>query len=257
MSDAMNSSPSQPARSAETSDRRNMLQNALVAIERLQARLATAEDAAHEPIAIVGMACRIPGDTNDVESFWRVLAEGKDVVGEVPPDRWDVDAYYDPDPNTPGKARTKSGGFLNNIDHFEPSFFGMSPREATGLDPQQRLLLEVTWEAMEHAAIPVDQLDGSRTGVFVGITSTDYAQRIDVSDPARSDIYLATGSALNAAAGRVSFTFGFRGPCMAIDTPAPPLWSPFTRRARAFGIGRAIWPWPAVSMPCSPPTLSS
>jgi acyl transferase domain-containing protein/acyl carrier protein len=206
----------QPA--AAGADRRNMLQNALGAIERLQSRLDAVEGARHEPIAIVGMSCRVPGGAEDADAFWNLLTEGKDVVGEVPADRWDVDAYYDPDPGKLGKARTKAGGFLKDIDLFEPSFFGMSPREAAGVDPQQRLLLEVAFEALEHAAIPVDQLDGSLTGVFVGITSMDYAQRIDVADPARSDIYLATGTALNAAAGRVSFTFGLRGPCMAIDT---------------------------------------
>jgi acyl transferase domain-containing protein/NADPH:quinone reductase-like Zn-dependent oxidoreductase/acyl carrier protein len=206
------------AAASATADRRSLLQNALGAIEQLQAKLDATERARHEPIAIVGMACRVPGGAEDPDAFWQLLVDGRDVVGEVPPDRWDVDAYYDPDPNKLGKARTKAGGFLSNIDLFEPSFFGMSPREAAGVDPQQRLLLEVSWEALEHAGIPADQLDASLTGVFIGITSMDYAQRIDVADPARSDIYLATGTALNAAAGRVSFTFGFRGPCMAIDT---------------------------------------
>jgi len=199
-------------------DRRRVLQDALTAIERLQARVDAAEAAGREPIAIVGMGCRIPGGVVDAKTYWDLLAEGRDVVGEVPPERWNVDAYYDPDPSVPGKARTKAGGFLRDIEGFEPSFFGMSPREATGLDPQQRLLLEVAWEALEDAAIPADGLDGSLTGVFVGITSMDYAQRIDVADPARSDIYLATGTALNAAAGRISFTLGLQGPCMAIDT---------------------------------------
>ncbi len=199
-------------------DRRSLLQNALAAIERLQSKLNAAEGARHEPIAIVGLSCRLPGGVVDAKSYWTLLSEGRDVVSEIPADRWDVDAYYDPDPSVPGKSRTKAGGFLDNLDGFEPSFFGMSPREATGLDPQQRLLLEVAWESLEDAAIPADQLDGSLTGVFVGITSIDYAQRIDVADPARSDIYLATGTALNAAAGRLSFTLGLQGPCMAIDT---------------------------------------
>ncbi len=199
-------------------DRRDVLKGALNAIERLQGRIEAADYARHEPIAIVGMSCRLPGGVEDPEAYWRVLAEGRDVISEVPADRWDVGAYHSTDPAAPGKAYTKAGGFLSRIDEFDPGFFGMSPREAVGLDPQQRLLLEVAWEALEDAAIPADQLEGSLTGVFVGITSTDYAGRIDIADPARSDIYLATGTALNAAAGRVSFTFGFRGPCMAIDT---------------------------------------
>ncbi len=203
---------------APNADRRTLLQSALEAIERLQSRLDAAESTPHEPIAIVGLGCRIPGGVVDARSYWELLCEGRDVVGEIPPERWNVDAFYDPDPAALGKARTKAGGFLDDIFGFEPGFFGMSPREATGLDPQQRLLLEVAWEALENAAIPADRLDGSRTGVFIGITSTDYAQRIDVADPARSDIYLATGTALNAAAGRVSFTLGLQGPCMAIDT---------------------------------------
>ncbi|MBI5785600.1 MAG: SDR family NAD(P)-dependent oxidoreductase [Rhodocyclales bacterium] len=201
-----------------TADRRSLLQNALAAIERLQDKLDAVERARHEPIAVVGMACRVPGGAEDPDAFWQLLAEGRDVVGEVPPDRWDVDAYYDPDPGKLGKTHIKAGGFLSNIDHFEPSFFGMSPREAAGVDPQQRLLLEASWHALEDACIAAGQLDASLTGVFFGITSMDYSQRIDVADPARSDIYLATGTALNAAAGRVSFTFGLRGPSMAIDT---------------------------------------
>ncbi|MEO8057472.1 MAG: SDR family NAD(P)-dependent oxidoreductase [Burkholderiales bacterium] len=199
-------------------ERRSVLQNALGAIERLQARIDANEAARHEPIAIVGLGCRVPGGVVDAKTYWDLLVEGRDVVGEIPPERWDVDAYYDPNPGVLGKANTKAGGFLDDMDGFEPGFFGMSPREAAGLDPQQRLLLEVAWEALENAAIPADQLDTSLTGVFVGITSMDYASRIDVSDPARSDIYLATGTALNAAAGRVSFTLGLQGPCMAIDT---------------------------------------
>ena len=216
MSQKTDSAAAEP--NVKAGDRKSVLQDALSAIDRLQAKLAAAESAAREPIAIVGLGCRLPGGATDAASYWDILRDGKDVVGEVPADRWDVEAYYDPDPSRAGKARTKSGGFLDNIDEFDPGFFGISPREATGLDPQQRLLLEVAWEALENAAVPPDTLDGSLTGVFVGITSMDYANRIDVTDPARSDIYLATGTALNAAAGRVSFTLGLQGPCMAIDT---------------------------------------
>ena len=199
-------------------ERRNVLQESLVAIQRLQDRLDASERARHEPIAVVGMACRLPGGLQDTQGYWKALTEGLDLVGEVPADRWDVNAYFDPDPNAMGKARTKAGGFLKDIEGFEPAFFGISPREAAGLDPQQRLLLEVGWEALEDAGIAPDSLDSSLTGVFVGITSMDYSQRIDVADPSRSDIYLATGTALNAAAGRLSFTLGLQGPCMAIDT---------------------------------------
>ena len=137
-----------------------MLQDALEAIERLQAQIGDAERAKSEPIAIVGMACRLPGGVSTPEEFWQLLKEGRDAVGEVPADRWDVNAFYDPDPSVGGKAYTKSGGFVSGIDQFEPQFFGMSPREARGVDPQQRLLLEVGWEACEHAAIAPDELDG-------------------------------------------------------------------------------------------------
>ncbi|MEP7243281.1 MAG: beta-ketoacyl synthase N-terminal-like domain-containing protein, partial [Gammaproteobacteria bacterium] len=218
MSDKRRGPADRPAGEAAGGDRRDVLQSALAAIDGLQAKLAAAQGASREPIAIVGMGCRIPGGVTDAQGYWKVLEGGLDVVGEIPPDRWDVEAYFDPDPAKLGKSRTKAGGFLDDLSSFEPSFFGMSPREATGVDPQQRLLLEVVWEALENAAIPGDRLDGSQTGVFVGITSMDYSNRIDVSDPARSDIYLATGTALNAAAGRISFTLGLQGPCMAIDT---------------------------------------
>ena len=168
----MNGTVDQPA-GAVPSDRRSMLQNALEAIERLQSRLDAAEAARHEPIAIVGLGCRLPGGVVDARSYWELLSAGRDAVSEVPAERWNVDAYYDPDPTCVTKAHTKAGGFLDDVFGFEPGFFGMSPREAAGLDPQQRLLLEVAWEALEDAAIPADRLEGSRTGVFVGITSTD------------------------------------------------------------------------------------
>src|SRR5487761_1186249 len=127
-----------------------------------------------EPIAVIGIGCRFPGGADDPESFWKLLAEGRDAVREVPPDRWDADAYYDPNPDAPGKMWTRSGGFLDRVDGFDAAFFGISPREATYMDPQQRLLLEVCWEALENAGIAPDSLGGSRTGVFAGLCITDY-----------------------------------------------------------------------------------
>jgi acyl transferase domain-containing protein/acyl carrier protein len=199
-------------------ERRNILQESLAAIERLQARLDASERALRQPIAIVGAGCRYPGGIESPEALWRVVRDGVDAVSEVPPDRWDADAYYDPDPKAPGKMVTRRGGFLSQVDRFDPQFFGISPREATTLDPQQRLLLETASEALESAGLASDRLAGSLTGVFVGITTSDYGQMLRLGGPENSDVYSATGSALNSAAGRLSFTFGFQGPCVAVDT---------------------------------------
>jgi len=197
-------------------ERRNLLQESLAAIERLQAKLEAGERAKHVPIAIVGMGCRYPGGVETPEALWALVRDGVDAVAEVPADRWDVDAYYDPDPDAPGKMVTRKGGFLRQVDSFDPQFFGISPREAATLDPQQRLLLETAWEALESAAIAPDSLVGSLTGVFVGITTSDYGQLTRSSG--ETDVYSATGSALNSAAGRISFTLGLQGPCVSIDT---------------------------------------
>ena len=117
-----------------------------------------------EPIAIVGMGCRYPGGVTDPESFWRLLDEGVDAVTEVPAERWDVDALYDPDPDAPGKMATRSGGFVSEVDRFDAGFFGISPREAVSMDPQQRLLLETSWEALERAGHCARAVDGQRHG---------------------------------------------------------------------------------------------
>ena len=136
---------------------------------------------------------------------------------EVPKDRWDIEQYYDPDPEAIDKMRTRFGGFIEDIDQFDPLFFGISPREAVSMDPQQRLLLEVSWEALERAGVAHERLAISQTGVFVGITTNEYAQLL-ASSGAELDAYFNTGNALNAAAGRLSYTLGLQGPCMAIDT---------------------------------------
>ncbi|WP_175999805.1 non-ribosomal peptide synthetase/type I polyketide synthase [Burkholderia vietnamiensis] len=169
-----------------------------------------------EPIAIVGMSCRFPGAAHDLDAYWRLLNDGVDAISEVPRERWDVDAYYDRDPEAPGRMYCRFGGFLDGVDQFDPAFFRITPREAAAMDPQQRLLLEVSHEALEHAGIPVDGLKGSRTGVFVGITTNDYAN-LQLRHGG-IDGYFFTGNPLNTAAGRISYGLGLQGPSMAIDT---------------------------------------
>ncbi|WP_394832461.1 SDR family NAD(P)-dependent oxidoreductase [Pendulispora rubella] len=172
--------------------------------------------AVREPIAIVGIGCRYPGGVHDLASFGRLLDGGVDAVGDVPADRWDVDAHYAPDPSAKGKMVTKRGGFLPDVKTFDADFFGISPREAESMDPQQRLLLEVSYEAFEDAGIPTTSLGGSSTGVYVGITLSEYAARV-AEDPRALDVYSGTGSYLNVAAGRLSYVYGLQGPCMAVD----------------------------------------
>ncbi len=120
-------------------------------------------------IAIVGIGCRFPGGASDPAALWSLLRDGVDATSDVPSDRWNADATYDPDPDAPGKAYTKRGAFLGSIDAFDSKFFGISPREAAGMDPQQRLLLEVVWEALEDAGVPAERLRGTATGVWVGM----------------------------------------------------------------------------------------
>jgi acyl transferase domain-containing protein/acyl carrier protein len=194
------------------------LQRAFLALEQTRARLAVAEGALREPIAIIGLGCRVPGAENPA-NFWELLLEGRDAVGPVPADRWDTEALYDPDPATPGRIATRAGGFLSGIDGFDADFFGIAPREAQGMDPQQRLLLEVGWEALEDAAQAADRLSGSRTGVFVGICSSDYAYlQLKSQDPSLLDAHFSSGIAHSIVAGRVSYLLGLQGPSLAIDT---------------------------------------
>ena len=172
-----------------------------------------------EPIAIVGIGCRFPGAA-DPEAFWQLLRDGRDAVTEVPAERWDINALYDPNPGTPGKMSTRWGGFLEQVDQFDPHFFGISPREATHMDPQQRLLLEVAWEALENAGQAPDRLAGSRTGVFIGIGGIDYSYlQIRYGDfPFDIDAYAGTGNAHSVAANRLSYLLDLRGPSLPVDT---------------------------------------
>src|SRR6185503_17473307 len=138
----------------------------------MRSKLESIERSRTEPIAVIGMSCRFPGAEN-IDEFWRMLSDGVDAVSEVPPDRWNVDDYYDPDPDAPGKSYARSAGFIKDVDRFDAEFFHISPREAIGMDPQHRLLLETSWEALEHAGQNPEKVS-VRTGVFVGITTNDY-----------------------------------------------------------------------------------
>ena len=199
----------------EASDNRVLLKRALLKLDELQVKL----DRLHEPIAIVGLSCRFPAGANDPEALWQILRDGIDAIREIPPDRWDVDAYYDSNPGIPGKMYTRCGGFLDSVDRFDPHFFGISPREVLKMDPQQRLLLEVAWEALERAGQAPSGLAGSRTGVFVGISGTDYAQLQTASgDPEIIDTYFGAGAAHSIASGRISYLLGLQGPSVSVDT---------------------------------------
>ncbi|WP_275563004.1 polyketide synthase, partial [Streptomyces sp. 5-6(2022)] len=160
--------------------------------------------AATEPIAIIGMACRLPGGVRTPGGLWRLVSEGADCITAFPGDRgWDLGGLYDPEPGVPGKSIATEGGFLYDMADFDPGFFGISPREAMAMDPQQRLLLEVSWEAVENARIDPTSLNGSRTGVYAGVMYHDYG-------PGTSDGSLVTG--------RVAFTLGLEGPAVTVDT---------------------------------------
>jgi malonyl CoA-acyl carrier protein transacylase len=192
------------------------LKQAFLVIEEMEAKLDAAEALRRAPIAIVGIGCRFPGAENP-EAFQELLSQGADAVREVPTDRWDIDAWFDPDPDTPGKMSTRWGGFLDSVDRFDADFFGISRREAIRMEPQQRLLLEVAWEAIENAGFAPDRI-GTRgpVGVFVGISTNDYARRLLA--PEEIDAYIGTGNAFSVAAGRLSYVLGCEGPSMAVDT---------------------------------------
>lgn len=195
------------------------IKRALLALENMQAKLDAIEYARKEPIAIVGMGCRFPGGANNPEAFWQLLRNKVDAITDIPAERWDIEKYYDPDPDALGKMCTRKGGFVEQIDGFNPEFFGISAREAASMDPQQRLLLEVSWEALENAAQAPDQLHNSLTGVFVAIYINDYSKVMwSQADQTQIDTFSAIGNSLSVAAGRLSYILGLKGPSMAIDT---------------------------------------
>ena len=188
-----------------------------LALAAEEARSAAAAGAlGADPIAIIGMGCRVPG-ANSPHEFFEMLLAGKDAVGPIPKERFDAERFYSADANAPGTIQTREGGFLEHIDRFDAGYFGIAPREAAMMDPQQRLLLEVAAEALDDAGVPGERLAGSRTGVFAAVYNHDYL-RYQYSDPARVDAYTSSGTAYAIAAGRLAFFHDLRGPALVIDT---------------------------------------
>jgi len=203
-----------------------------------------------EPIAIVGIGCRFPG-AKDPQAFWELIRDGKDAVSLVPESRWDIEQFYDRDISKLGKANTKWGGFLEDVDLFDPQFFGIAPKEAVTMDPQQRLLLEVAWETLEDAGQIPQEMRGSKTGVFIGIGTHDYSIMMwqqPVSEP-----YATTGTGNCIAANRISYLFDFKGPSLAVDTACSSslvavhlacqsLWTGESTQALAGGVNMLLLP---------------
>ena len=217
------------------------------------------EPTAVDPIAIIGIGCRMPGGANDARSFWEMLMGGVDAIREVTPDRWDHRFYYDPEQGKPGKTYSKWAGLIDEIDTFDPGFFGITQREAPFIDPQQRLLLEATWEALMDAGQQVDIVKGEDTGVFVGISTHDYGD-IQQNSMGRGLAYphSATGVAASIAANRISYALNFQGPSVAVDTACSSsmvavhmacqaLWNKECTRAIAAGVNCIITAFPFVA----------
>ncbi|OCB38417.1 polyketide synthase [Mycobacterium malmoense] len=169
------------------------------------------------PVAVIGMACRLPGGIDSPQRLWDALLRGDDFVGEIPADRWDADLYYDPEPGVPGRSVTRWGAFLDDVAGFDCDFFGMTEREATAIDPQHRLLLETSWDAIEHAGLDPADLSHSQTGVFVGLTHGDY-ELLSADCGAAEGPYGFTGTSNSFASGRIAYTLGLHGPAVTVDT---------------------------------------
>jgi natural product biosynthesis luciferase-like monooxygenase protein len=238
----------------------DVLRSAYERIRSLRARLDEQNSATREPIAVVGMGCRFPGGARDAASLWRLLHDGVDTVREVPRERFDADALYDPDADAAGKILTRCGSFLDDIECFDPELFGISPLEAASMDPQQRILLEVAWEALENAGLDPLSLQGSRTGFYVGMMFQDhYLRQIRDFGPEKIGAYFGTGSTGSPVAGRVSYALGLQGPSMVVDTACSSslvsvhlacqaLRAKECDVALAGGVNIILVPWPTINL---------
>jgi len=188
-----------------------------LAIRRAKAERADLSLPASDPIAIVGIGCRFPGDVRSADDYWRLLHNGVDAITTIPPERWDADAYFDADPQAPGKTNSRYGGFIPKVDMFDPLLFGIAPREAISMDPQQRLLLEVVWEAIWNSGCAPESLAGSLAGVFIAVYNSDYS-RLLVENCEAIGPNTTAGGSHSIASGRISFLLDLHGPCLSIDT---------------------------------------
>jgi acyl transferase domain-containing protein/SAM-dependent methyltransferase/acyl carrier protein len=194
------------------------IKKALYEIRTLKAKLHDLSEAQNDPLAIVGIGLRFPGGASNAASYWKTLADRVNAVTEIPAARWNIDDYYDADPDAPGKMYSRHGGFLADVDGFDAHMFGVSPREAVELDPQHRIALEVAWEALENAGCSPAQAAKSKAGVFLALSNSDYARVVFNGRVEELDAYAATGNNPSVAAGRISYTLGLEGPAVVIDT---------------------------------------